>query len=162
MTKKRKPLHKTTVTEFMTGRYGYDQLSKFLMILGMILLVATMLLQNHIYSNARYVYLLAIIVLGFGYFRMGSRKIEKRKKENEAYLRFMSKYSGKARAALEKDEKYRKYATFEVAQELGEDGESVIYVYTCRNCGHEQRFPENMGIIKVICPHCGKELVDRT
>ena len=162
MTKKRKPLHKVTVTEFLTGRYGYDQLSKFLMILGMILLVATMMLQNRIYSNSKYVYLLAIIVLGFGYYRMGSRKIEKRKEENEAYLRFMSRFSGKARMALEKDEKYRKYATFEVAQELDEETNKVYYVYTCRQCGHEQRFEENMGIIKVICPHCKKELVDRT
>ena len=57
--------------------------------------------------------------------------------------------------------KAKKYRTFEVHKELGEDGETVFAVYTCRGCGHVLRFEENQGLIKVICPECKNELLDR-
>ena len=38
MAKQRKRISDITVTEFMTGRYGYDELSKLLVIISMILL----------------------------------------------------------------------------------------------------------------------------
>ncbi len=153
-----------TVTEFMQGRYGYDQLSKFLIVLAMILLVATVLMQTalmNMWAESKYMYIVAIIVLAMGYGRMASKNIKKRKQENEAYLRFMSRFSKKAQAYLDREEKAKKYATFEVSQELGDD-ETVYYVYKCRGCGWEKSFPENMGVIKVICPECGNELIDRT
>lgn len=145
-----------TVTEFMQGRYGYDQLSRFLIILSMILLVVAVL-----FTYNRFVYLVAVIILAIGYWRMASKNIKKRKAENEKYLRITSRFSKKAKAQLEREERSRKYATFEMAKEMGEDG-SVYVVYTCRGCGNEQRFEENLGVIKIVCPECGNELVDRT
>ena len=164
MAKERKPIHKITVTEFMQGRYGYDQLSKFLMILGMIMLVVTGLMQGKtigLPGYSKYMYLLALLVLGFGYYRMASRKIQKRKKENEAYLKLISGFSRKAKEALEREENYRKYSTFEMSKELSEDGETVIICYKCRGCGTEQRFEEGQGIKTIKCPNCTNTLVDR-
>lgn len=161
---KKKSAGNKTVTEFMQGRYGYDQLSKFLIVLAMILLVATVFMQTafmDMWAESKYMYIVAIIVLACGYGRMASKNIKKRKAENEAYLRFMSRFSKKAQAQLDREERNRKYATFEMSKELGEDG--IVYsVYKCRGCGSEQRFAENKGVIKIICPECGNELVDRT
>lgn len=153
---KRKPLHKTTVSEFLHGRYGFDELSKIMIIASMVLMVVSVLITYN-----RWIYLVAIIILGLGYWRMCSKNIKKRKAENMAYLRMISGFSRKARTKLEQDDKAKKYRTFEMHKELGEDGETVYAVYTCRGCGKELRFEENQGLIKIICPECNNELLDR-
>lgn len=161
---KKKGAGNQTVTEFMVGRYGYDQFSRFLIILAMVLLVATVLMQTafiDMWAQSKYMYIVAILVLAFGYYRMASKNIKKRKKENEAYLKFMSNFSKKARAQLDREERNRKYATFEAFQELGEDGVTVYRCYRCRNCGEELRFEEGQGVMKIQCPNCDNSLVDR-
>ncbi len=164
MAKNKKGAGNQTVTEFMVGRYGYDELSKFLIILGMILLVVTVLMQTariDMWAQSKYMYILAILVLAFGYCRMGSKNIKKRKAENEKYLKFISKFSKKAQAKLEREERVKKYSTFEAYHELGEDGETVYHCYRCRGCDEILRFEEGTGIVKIICPNCGNSLIDR-
>ena len=41
MANKRKKISEITVTEFMTGRYGYDELSKLRVIISMVLMAGT-------------------------------------------------------------------------------------------------------------------------
>lgn len=164
MAKKNKGAGNQTVTEFMQGRYGYDEFSKFLIVLGMILLVATVLMQTaliNMWAQSKYMYIVALLVLAFGYFRMGSKNIKKRKQENEKYLTFLAKFSKKAQAKLDREERVRRYATFEAYQELGEDGETVYHCYRCRGCDEILRFEEGTGIVKIICPNCGNSLIDR-
>jgi len=60
---------------------------------------------------------------------MASKNIKKRKQENEKYLRFISKFSKKAQAKLEREERVKKYSTFESYQELAEDGATVYHCY---------------------------------
>ena len=164
MLKKLKKAGNVSVTEFMMGRYGYDPFSKFLIILSMLLLVATALMQGarlNMMAESKYMYLVAILVMGFGYYRMASKNIKRRKKENEAYLKFISRFSRKAKMQLEQEEKAKKYATFEAYQELGEDGVTVYRCYRCRNCGTELRFEEGQGLKKIQCPNCSNSLLDR-
>lgn len=160
---KRKPIHKITVTEFLTGRYGYDEFSKFLIGASMILMIATVLLQSYtgMWQLAKWLYLVAIIVLAFGYYRMASKKIKKRTAENERYLKFIAPFSKKAKMKLEQDETTKKYSNFEMYTELGEDGETVYKCYRCRKCDVVVRYEAGGGIVKVICPECGTNLVDR-
>ena len=164
MARRKKGESGKTVTEFMMGRYGYDELSKALIVLGMVLLVATVLMQTALigmWAQSRYMYIVAVLVLAAGYIRMGSKNIKKRKAENEKYLKFISKFSKKAQAKLEREDRIRKYATFEAYQELGEDGETVYRCYRCRGCDEILRFEEGSGIVKIVCPNCGNSLVDR-
>ncbi len=153
---KRKSVGEKTVTEFMMGRYGYDEFSKFLIILSMVLFLLTAFL------NIKWLYIVAILVLAFGYYRMGSRKIKARKRENELYLnlivyRLFPKKKAAAEALMERTVKY---ATFEKSQELGED-DIVYQCYKCRNCGQEIRLESGQGVVKVLCSECGNSLVDR-
>ena len=153
----------TTVTEFMTGRYGYDEVSKVLIIVAMVLLVVTLLAQTKLglWGLSRYVYVVALIFLGLGYGRMASKKIKKRTAEREAYLKLISPFSAKARQKLENQDQVKKYANFEAYTELGEDGETVYKCYRCRKCDVVVRYEAGGGIVKVICPECGTNLVDR-
>ena len=145
-----------TVSEFLHGRYGFDDFSKMLVILSIALMVIAVLLTYN-----KYIYIAAIIVLAWGYGRMFSKNIKKRKAENRAYLKFISSFSKKAKLKLEREEQDKKYRTFEMSKELGEDGETVYAVYTCRGCGKVLRFEENQGLVKIVCPNCGNELLDR-
>lgn len=145
-----------TVTEFMMGRYGYDQLSQMLIILSMVLMVLAAL------GGGRWVYLVAIVVLAIGYGRMLSRNSKKRQQENLKYLAFLGKFSKKYRQAQRKGTKDQpiRYADFEAYQQQ-EEGTQYNY-YRCRKCGQTVRVPQGKGIVKITCPECGNTFVDRT
>jgi hypothetical protein len=161
--KKRKSFMDVTVTEFMTGRYGQDEVSKVLIIGAMVLMVCTLLIQSYLglWQLAKVLYIVALILLGFGYYRMGSKNIKRRTAEREAYLKLIAPFSAKARKKLEKDETVKKYANFEAYTELGEDGVTVYKCYRCRKCDVVVRYEAGGGIVKVVCPECGTNLVDR-
>ena len=163
MAKNRKPIHKITITEFMTGRYGYDELSKVLVIISMVLLAGTMLVTTKIgmMGTAKILYVVALLFLGFGYYRMGSKNIKRRTAERRAYLKFISSFSAKARQKLENENAAKKYVNFEAYTELGEDGETVYRCYRCRKCDVVVRYEAGGGIKKIVCPECGTNLVDR-
>lgn len=145
-----------TVSEFMVGRYGYDKLSQFLILLSMVLMLLS------VFLNVKYMYLIAILALALGYYRMASKNIKRRKKENEVFLSIVSKFKLKKKFDQTENEGVKRYADFIVTQELGNDEETVYYCYKCRGCGREIREPENKGIVKIVCPDCGRQLIDRT
>ena len=120
--------------EFMNGRYGADQLSKFM--LG----VCPVCLVLNIFTRYRILYLLALVVLGLCYFRMFSRDYAKRSAENQKYLNMVWKVKArfgkmKNRAAQSKD----------------------FHIYTCPSCGQKIRIPRGKGKIRITCPKCKHE-----
>ena len=76
-------------TNFMYGRYGIDQLSRFMLIVTFILCILSIFIRTHILS----ILILALIIII--YYRMFSKKIYKRAAENEKYLRFINNLKGK-------------------------------------------------------------------
>ena len=65
----------------MYGRYGNDELTKFLMILALILMVISWI------PRLSWMYLLALAVMIWSLFRSFSRNLEKRRHERERYLK---------------------------------------------------------------------------
>ena len=63
----------------MLGRYGTDDFSKFLLALCLVLLVLNM------FTRVQLLYLLALVLLVYCYFRMFSRNISARAAENQRY-----------------------------------------------------------------------------
>ena len=70
---------KEKLYRFMQGRYGNDQLNRFLMILVIVCLVLSML-------GIRPFYIGGILFLVFSYYRMLSKKYNNRRAENSVYL----------------------------------------------------------------------------
>lgn len=66
--------------DFMSGRYGADQLSRFM--LG----VCVVCIVLNLFTHIRGFYLLSLVLIGICYFRMLSRNFAKRSAENEKYL----------------------------------------------------------------------------
>lgn len=120
--------------EFMNGRYGADQLSRFM--LG----VCVVCLVLNIFTRVQGLYLVALIILGVCYFRMFSRNYVKRSAENQKYLdmtqgirnRF---YKIKNRILQSKD----------------------YHIYKCPSCGQKIRIPRGKGKICITCPKCRHE-----
>ena len=81
---------------WMYGRYGYDELYKFLSITALVCILISPFvpLLNPI----------ALILLIWSMFRSFSRNIEKRRKEREVYL----KYTGKMKQSLKSPARYVK------------------------------------------------------
>lgn len=120
--------------EFMNGRYGADQLSRFL--LGVVIAC----LVVNIFTRWQILYLLSLVILGVCYFRMFSRNYVKRSEENRRYL--------EAAQGIRGWFSKRKYRI-----EQSRD----FHIYKCPSCGQKIRIPRGKGKICITCPKCGNE-----
>ena len=120
----------------MTGRYGVDELSRFLNTTAMLSLVLSVLFNNGL---SVFFLLLSFTSLIWNYIRMFSRNTYKRRAENNAYLtiryNLTRKFSG-----LKQRLQQKKYYRF----------------YKCPKCGITTRVPKGKGKIRITCPKCGE------
>lgn len=119
----------------MVGRYGVDQLNTFLIILSFCISLFPYLITNII------TYILLIII----FWRMFSKKIYKRQKENLVFLRFWLPVKRFFKDLFRKqpDRKTHKY-------------------YRCPKCKQRVRVPRGKGKISITCPKCNTKFVKKT
>lgn len=123
----------------MQGRYGMDQLGKVLNYGTLGILLVSFGLQ----SNA--LYMLGIIGLIFCYYRMFSKKFDKRYKENQIFLNLRYKL------VCQKDIILKKY-----------HNSKQFRIFKCPNCEQKIRIPRGKGNISIKCPKCRIEFVKKT
>ena len=125
--------------EFMYGRYGTDQLSRFLSIVALILLILSMFI--HIPGF----YIAAVAILVWSWFRILSRNTSKRYVENEKYLRIVSRIIGNF-------------------QNWGANWQQqkIYKFFVCPQCSQKVRVPRGKGKICITCPKCRTEFIKRT
>ena len=123
---------------FMWGRYGNDRLNQFLMFSAMALLILSLF-------GLKFLYLAAVAVMGYAYFRMFSRNINKRSAENQWYLKREMKVRGWW-GRKKKEFSQRK----------------AYHIYRCPSCRQKIRVPRNRGKIAVTCRKCGTEFIRRS
>lgn len=124
---------------FMMGRYGADQLSKVLMFVSLGLLLLSMFTRWHIF------YLIALLLLGYVYFRMFSRNVQKRYQENQKFLNL------RYRLVAKKDAQKKQWAQ-----------RDTYRFFKCPNCRQKVRVPKGKGKICITCPKCRIEFVRKT
>ena len=124
---------------FMQGRYGVDQLSKFILILGLVFVVISALFNN---ALSLLTYILGWVMVISCYFRIFSRNIPKRYAENQAYLA-----------------KTYKIRTFFGKQKNIWQQRKTHHIYTCPSCKQKIRIPKGKGKIEVRCPKCGTTFI---
>ena len=119
---------------FMQGRYGVDELSRFLTTLGLILIVVNLFFRNVILSYV----VLAILI--YCYYRMFSRNYSRRYAENQKYLTWRNRLkSGPSRWRSEMEQR------------------KIYHIYRCPSCRQKIRVPKGKGKIIVTCPKCHTE-----
>ena len=126
---------------FFTGRYGADELSVTLGVLGILCYLAYPIFDEK-YIQAIFV-IVAIALVALVVFRSLSSNIEKRRKENEVFLSlFRSESKGEKKRRKEEEKTYA--------------------FFRCPKCKKELRVPKNKGKIRIKCPNCGEQFIRRT
>ncbi len=129
----------------MIGRYGADQLWRALMIFYLLAIVIT----NIVYRFSKIAYyslsVLSLAIIIFAVFRVFSKNIEARRKENQEWL----KITGRIRQK------------FIFAKERNKQKKTHKFV-KCKQCKKVLRLPKNKGKLNVSCPHCKNQFVVNT
>lgn len=124
---------------FMQGRYGTDELSKFLVGVGMVLIILNIFTRNFMIS------LLFWICLIYSYFRMFSKNYSARYAENQKFLEMKSRL------------KYK----WENHKKVSEQ-KKIYHIYSCPYCKQKIRIPKGKGTIIITCPKCKQEFGKRS
>ena len=123
---------------FMQGRYGIDQLNSFLMIVCVICFIVNMFIGSIVLTFIAYGTWLFVI------FRMFSKNIYVRNRENDKYLNFFSPLSRWLKLKLmSKQDPSNKY-------------------FSCPKCKQMVRVPKGHGTVVVTCPNCQNKFEKRT
>ena len=122
---------------FMWGRYGTDRLNQVLLICAFLSLLISFL-------GGWIFYLLATVLMGYAYFRMFSRNVNKRSLENQKYLKQEMKVRGFF-GKMKRDMAQRK----------------EYHIYKCPGCGQKLRVPRGKGRIAISCRKCGNEFIKK-
>ena len=130
---------KQKLQQFMMGRYGADQLSRVLLFVSLGILILAMLTRWGL------LYWLAFLLMGYVYFRMFSRNVQKRYAENQKFLNF------RYRLVAKKDAQKKQWAQ-----------RDVYRYFKCPNCRQKVRVPKGKGKICITCPKCRIEFIKKT
>ena len=124
---------------FMAGRYGTDELSTFLVGVGMVLIILNILTRMKIFN------LLFWVCLIYSYFRMFSKNHSARYAENQKFLEFRNRL----RYKVDNHKKLR-------------EQKKIYHIYSCPYCKQKIRIPKGKGTIIVTCPKCKQEFGKRS
>ena len=130
---------KEKLQRFMMGRYGVDDLSKFMLYAAIALSIVNLFLRNGILS------ILLFIVLILTYIRMFSKNHQRRFQENINFLRYKDKVT----------------YFFKKEKNIGQQ-RKIYRIYTCPSCKQKIRIPKGKGKVCVTCPKCRNEFVKRS
>ena len=126
------------IRKLMYGRYGSDQLSFFLLVVYIVLILLSGLPHLEVLSW------LALSVLLWDLFRMFSRNPARRRAENAKFL----KIAGPA------------IQWFRLRRTIHKDREHCYF--KCPNCGQQLRVPRGKGKITVTCRSCGATFEEKS
>ncbi len=127
---------------FMAGRNGNDAFNRFLLLLGLVLLLLSMFLPS---SVGRLLYPFFLAALIFSYYRMFSRNLYKRQAENAWYWKKRNQFVASLRLQKERWVQRKDYR-----------------FYSCPSCRTTLRVPRGRGKIKIVCRKCGTSFVRKS
>lgn len=116
---------------FMSGRNGTDRFGQALLVFYLVLFIINIFLRSMIIG------LIIDVVVIYSLFRMFSRNLYKRQKENAWYCR--------------KESNVRSY--FRLRKRIWKDRHTHIY-RRCPGCGKMVRLPKIKGQHVAVCPSC--------
>lgn len=127
---------KEKMKNFMIGRYGQDELGKFILSLTLILLVINLFVKTSALS------VVDLILIFYSYYRIFSRDTSARYAENKKFLDTIEPLRRKFFTSKNKYENRK------------------VYKYIkCPSCKLEMKVPKGKGKIKVTCKSCGNKFI---
>lgn len=126
---------KQKLQRFFAGRYGMDQLNKFLFIFAFVLIVLSSFMKNSTLLGML-LYLLGLVAWAYELYRLMSKDYYRRKSENERYLKASNKY---------------RHQLMVIYYNLKDRNNSY---FVCPECTKIVRVPKGKGSIIIHCPNC--------
>ncbi len=160
----------------MRGRYGTDNLNRFLLIAALILMIA------EVFIKWRPLYLLAVLILIYVYCRMFSRNINARYRENQKFLQLTAKLRKNRRGGTyygggsygNSSYGSSSYGGSSYGGAYGNNGsgfggnrraktakDRTHRILKCPVCGEKLRVPKGAGKINITCPYCGEKFIKK-
>lgn len=133
---------KQKFAKFMYGRYGLDELSKFLSTISMLVLIASLFLTQTVKTV---VFAAAVALLVYAYFRIFSKNYEKRRAENKTFL----------------ERRQRITERFRLRRDMWKQRKEFKF-FKCPSCKAVLRVPRGKGKIRVVCKKCGTAFERKT
>ena len=135
---------KDRFNQFMQGRYGADDLSKFMMGLAVALMLLNLFLRIGLINT------LVIVLIVLIYVRMFSKNIQRRYQENLKFMELKNRITGPFRS---------KGGVSGMAENMKKQAmdRKENHIYKCPSCGQKIRIPRGKGTIIVTCPKCKRE-----
>lgn len=130
--------------KFMRGRYGVDQLNKFLMGLALALIVIAIFIPGR-NSLASLLDTAGLLLIVYAYYRIFSRDVSKRYQENQKFLAKTENIRRRLRREKNIMTQRKEY-----------------HIYTCPQCKQKIRIPRGKGKIEISCPKCGTKFVKKS
>ena len=124
-----RPSFRERVAAFFIGRNGPDALSRLFLLLSLVPTVVSWFVQSAAVGLG--LYCLALVLMGYAVFRIFSRNLWKRQKENAAFVRALQ--FRKTRFAQRKTHRF----------------------FRCPRCKAWLRVPKGRGHIVLTCRPCG-------
>ncbi|NMB43977.1 MAG: hypothetical protein GX995_07590 [Clostridiales bacterium] len=125
--------------QFMQGRYGVDQFSRFLTIAGIILMIISRFFGGFILDT------LGFLMVIYAYFRMFSKNINKRYAENQKYLQYSSVFMRTLNGYKNSFSQRKTHRIFK-----------------CPSCKQKIRVPKGKGKIEITCPKCLSKFIRKS
>ena len=129
---------RNAIHRFMYGRYGNDSLNLFLIVVYLFLYLLFALTHIELF------YWISLALVFVSLFRLLSRNIPARQKENSQFMRLAGPviqwYRLQRTMRRDKDHRY----------------------FKCPNCGQQLRVPRGKGRITVTCRSCGASFEERS
>lgn len=122
----------------MYGRYGWDPLNLFLLVLSLLLYVL------ELFFRLPLLYVLYLVCIIAALFRMLSRNDAKRRAENSKFMAVAGPAIRwcKLQRTIRKDKEHR--------------------YFKCPNCGQQLRVPRGKGKLTITCRNCGVSFEEKT
>ncbi|WMJ23989.1 hypothetical protein RBG61_04785 [Paludicola sp. MB14-C6] len=125
--------------KLMTGRYGPDTLGIALTIIGLVVsMIGTI-------TGLFFIMILSYLIIGWALFRMFSKNITKRYKENTLFLSIWNPVKYKTQTTVKNMSDTKTHRHFK-----------------CPNCKQKVRVPKGRGKVNITCPNCRTQFIKKT
>ena len=124
----------TKMQQFMVGRYGADELGRFISVSTLVCLLVSL------FTKWGILYWIGLFLIFYTYFRMFSKNVSKRYQENQKFLTL--RYKAVAKWSIMKKHFLER---------------KIYRFYKCPQCKQKVRVPKGRGKICITCPKCRTE-----